>query len=133
MARVASRMAVTVWSARSEVPWFDAHIPMLVEMCGVDPALMDMSFNEEDQVRNWFMHAGLRAEVNTLETTATLPTDFSTAYLSALPWAQPFFALDANDREAALARIDEQLAGYKLANGDMTVPFRAFLATTEAE
>lgn len=26
MARVASRMAVTVWSARSEVPWFDAHI-----------------------------------------------------------------------------------------------------------
>jgi ubiquinone/menaquinone biosynthesis C-methylase UbiE len=133
MARVASRLAVTVWSARSEVPWFDAHIPMLTEVCGVDPALMDLSFNQEKHVRDWFIDAGLRPEINALETSATLPTDFSSSYLSALPWGQPFFGLDADDRHAALTRIGERLTAYKLASGDMAIPFRAFLVTAETD
>jgi hypothetical protein len=131
MARVASRLAVTVWSARSEVPWFEAHIPMLTEACGVDPELMDMSFNQENQVRSWFIDAGLRPKISALETSATLPTDFSSSYLSALPWAQPFFELDADDRDAALTQIGERLAAYKLASGEMTIPFSAFLVTAE--
>lgn len=131
MARVAARLAVTVWSARSEVPWFDAHIPMLVEVCGVDGAMMDMSFNEEEEVRDWFVEAGLRADIETLETTATLPAGFSTEYLAALPWGQLFFALDADARNAALTGIGERLARYTLANGDLAIPFRAFVATAE--
>lgn len=133
MARVASRLVVTAWSARSVVPWFDAHIPMLTELCGVDPALMDMSFNQENHVRDWFIDAGLRPEINALETSATLPTDFSISYLSALPWGKPFFGLDADDRHAALAGISERLTAYKLESGDMTIPFRAFLVTAETD
>jgi ubiquinone/menaquinone biosynthesis C-methylase UbiE len=133
MARVAARLAVTVWSTRSEVPWFDVHIPMLTEVCGVDAAMMDMSFNEEEQVRDWFVEAGLRADIRTLETTATLPAGFSTEYLAALPWGQPFFALDADAREAALTGVGERLARYKLANGDLAIPFRAFVVTAEPD
>lgn len=133
MARVAARLAVTVWSARSEVPWFDAHIPMLTEVCGVDPAAMEMSFNEREEVRGWLLEAGLQAEIKELETTATLPAEFSTEYLSALPWGQPFFELDADAREAALTGIGEQLARYKLENGDLAVPFRAFVVTAEPD
>jgi SAM-dependent methyltransferase len=133
MARVASRLAVTVWSTRSDVPWFDAHIPMLTEVCGVDPELMDMSFNHERQVRDWFIDAGLRPEINALETSATLPSGFSSSYLSALPWGLPFFGLDVGDREAALTRIGERLTAYKRSSGDMTIPFRAFLVTAETD
>jgi ubiquinone/menaquinone biosynthesis C-methylase UbiE len=133
MARVAARLAVTVWSARSEVPWFDAHIPMLTEVCGVDPAMMDMSFNEEEEVRDWFVQAGLRADIKTLETTATLPAEFSTDYLAALPWGQPFFDLDSDARDDALTGIGERLARYKLASGDLAIPFRAFVVTAEPD
>lgn len=132
MARVASRMAVTVWSARSEVPWFDAHIPMLTEVCGVDSVLMDVSFNQEEHVRDWFIDAGLRPHIEALETSATLPADFSISYLSALPWGQPFFGLDAGERDVALTRIDERLTAYTLPSGDKELPFRAFLVTAQA-
>ena len=105
---------------------------MLTEVCGVDPAFMELSFNQETQVRGWFIDAGLRAEINPLETSATLPPGSSNAYLSARPWGQRFFRLAADERHAALTRIDERLASYELANGDVTVPFRAFLVIAES-
>lgn len=132
MSRVAARLVVTMWPSRSEVPWFDAHIPMLTELCGVDLALMVVSFSREDEVRAWFDAAGLRPEVVKLETHAALPSDFSAAYLSALPWGQPFFNLGVDEREAALARIREQLAGYAVAGNEFRIPFRSFLATASS-
>lgn len=133
MARVAPRMVVSVWAARSEVPWFDAHIPMLADVCGVDPEMMDLSFNQREQIRDWFLAAALNPEIETLETTARLPRDFSIAYLSALPWGQAFFGLDADGRAEALSGVTERLAAYTLADGDMTMPFRAFLVTANVE
>lgn len=129
MARVASRLAVTVWAERSQVPWFDAHIPMLTKACGVDPAMMDMSFNREDSVRAWFIAAGLSPSIEILETTAVLPAGFSIDYLSALPWGQPFFELEPDAQQAVIADVDARLQGYARSNGDLEVPFRAFLIT----
>jgi SAM-dependent methyltransferase len=133
MSRVAERLVVTIWPSRSEVPWFDAHIPMLTTVCGVDLTLMEMSFSREDEVRDWFAAAGLRPEVVRMETYATLPGDFSAAYLSALPWGQPFFTLDIDEREAALAQVSEQLAAYATTANEITIPFKSFLVTASSD
>ncbi len=131
IARVAARLAITVWSTRSRVPWFDAHIPMLAEACGVDTASMELSFSDEARVREWLVGADLPADVTTVRTTATLPAGFSSDYLAALPWGRPFFELDAEERERALAGVDERLVEFRDPNGGLTVPFTAFLVITE--
>ena len=41
---------------------------------------------------------GVGPKVKKLETSTTWPTDISTAYLPALPWRQPFSALDPDQR-----------------------------------
>ncbi len=131
IARIAGRLVITVWSTRARVPWFDAHIPMLAERCGVDAASMELSFSDEARVRGWLAGAGLRADVTALHTTATLPSGFSSDYLAALPWGRPFFELDDSERELALADVDERLAAYRDPSGDLSVPFTAFLAIAE--
>lgn len=131
IARVAARLAITVWSTRSHVPWFDAHIPMLAETCGVDAAAMELSFSDEARVREWLVGADLRADVTTLRTTATLPPGFSSDYLAALPWGRPFFELDDADRDRALAGVDERLAEYRDPGGGLTLPFTAHLVIAE--
>jgi len=116
MARVASRLAVTMWAAQSDVPWFDAHIPMLHEVCGVDP----------------FAAASLETTIEIVETMATLPPEFSTSYLSALPWGQPFFHLDADVRQAKLADVQSRLRAYAQPDGNLRVPFKAIIATAQS-
>lgn len=132
MARVASRLAVTMWAAQSDVPWFDAHIPMLHEVCGVDPSMTAMSFNSEERVRDWFAAASLETTIEIVETMATLPPEFSTSYLSALPWGQPFFHLDADVRQAKLADVQSRLRGYAQPDGNLRVPFKAIFATAQS-
>jgi SAM-dependent methyltransferase len=131
IARIAARLAITVWSTRARVPWFDAHIPMLARRCGVDAASMELSFSDETRVREWLAGTDLRADVTTLRTTATLPPGFSSDYLAALPWGRPFFELADDERERALADVEERLAEYRDPSGGLTVPFTAILVIAE--
>jgi SAM-dependent methyltransferase len=136
MARVAvsgGRLGVAVWTQMADSPFFDAQFDMLVDHCGVDPALPNGAFTTgEDQVRGWFTSAGLDSvEVVTVSTTASLPPvrEFSPVHLSAVPWSEGFFELDDQARYDAVTDVEDRLGDYRTDEG-IDVPFVTFIAIT---
>lgn len=135
MARVTrsgGRVGVAVWTQMVDSPFFDAQFNMLIELCGVDPALPNGAFTTgEDQVRGWFTAAGLDdVEVVTVSTMASLPPvrEFSPAHLSAIVWSEGFFELDDQAQHAAVSYVEDRLVDYRTDEG-IDVPFVTFIAT----
>jgi ubiquinone/menaquinone biosynthesis C-methylase UbiE len=135
VARPGGRVAITVWTARADSPFFEAQFEMLVRWCGVDPSGPATPFTRDAaRVHGWFADAGFESiDLQSVSTVASLPPvrEFSPVHLSAIPWGSAFFELDNTARDDALSFVENELSGYATETG-IEVPFSSFVATAAA-
>lgn len=127
--RAEGTVAVTVWSALRDSPYFEGMYHMLLRYCDVQPVEMAWSATP-DQIEGWFKGAGLRPEVRQIVRPVSLPPplEYIPAHMAATPWASAFDSLSSEKKATAV----EYMAGYVehfLTESGVDVPFSSHLAT----
>lgn len=137
VARRGRRVAATVWAPVERSPYFREQMQLLIDLCGLDPAVRDQAFppGASDGLKDWARSAGLlEVHVRHLERRIELPAPlegFIHDHLLALPWAARCDELDPATREQAIAEMAHALASF-VDQGTPKLPFASFLVTATA-